>query len=132
MLGNPILLDDIDYTQDKMTILKERINKISDDEFCILVEEYTKLIKKLWGFVVNERIYNFAVNNGYNKNNEMVLIDFNEVTFDIEEVKRDIQNKTWLGKSSYLRLNNKRRDIFRNLMQKEITEEKLRKCWRVN
>lgn len=128
-LGNPMLLDGINYEQDKVLMIKDKIKNISDGDFRMIVSDYINLIKKLWSFGLNESIYNFTLNNGYDRNNEIVLVDFNEMTFNVDDVEKDIKSKIWLKKSSYLRLDLEKKKIFRDLMNKEITEESLKNYW---
>ncbi len=129
VLGNPTLLDGINYEQDKVTILKKKIKGISKDQFSVIIKDYINLIKRFWSYGLNESVYNFTLNNGYSKNNELLLIDFNEITFNIEDVIKDIKDKTWLKKKSYLSLNKEKKTLFKDLMEKEITEESLNNLW---
>lgn len=129
VLGNPMLLGGINYEQDKVLMIKNKIKNISDGDFRMIVSDYINLIKKLWSFGLNESIYNFTLNNGYDRNNEIVLVDFNEMTFNIDDVEKDIKSKIWLKKSSYLRLDDGKKKIFRDLMDKEIIEESLKNYW---
>ncbi len=87
------------------------------------------MVKKLWGFGLHENVFNFTLNNGYNKNNELILVDFNEVTFNQKDVIKDIKEKTWLYRRSYMKLNKEHKAIFRDLMEKELTEENLKSLW---
>jgi hypothetical protein len=129
LLGNPTLLQGIDYTQDKADRVREDVNLLSEQQFTLLIINYTNLIKQLWTFGINESVYNFTLNNGYNTEGEYILVDFNEVTFDIEKVLQDIKSKFWLGQWAYQLLSETHKKIFRELMEKEISEENLKKCW---
>lgn len=93
----------IDHTQDKVTELRN-INDLHEQDFIKVINDYVNLLKKLWSFGISDSIFNFSVNCGYNKNNELILIDFNEMTFNKKEVGTQITNKVWLQRSSYVRL----------------------------
>lgn len=121
ILGNPVLKDGIDYEQDK-------IIKTSSTPFLECIHDTTDLIKTLWGFGIHESVYNFTINNGYN-DGRLVLIDFNEVTFTIEDAIKDIENKVWLQRYSYTHLPKDKKPMYADLMEKEITVETLRKSW---
>ncbi len=129
LLGNPTLLEGINYEQDKVLILKNLVKKASNEQFISILKDYIGLVKKLWGFGLHENVFNFTLNNGYNKNNELILVDFNEVTFNQKDVIKDIKEKTWLYRRSYMKLNKEHKAIFRDLMEKEITEENLKSLW---
>jgi len=128
IIGNPLFINDNDYKQDKVKELRN-INDLDEQQFIEVINDYTNLLKKLWSFRISDSVFNFSINCGYNKNNELILLDFNEMTFSKSEAEHQIINKVWLKRSSYLCLTKEKQKTFENIMNKEITLEMLEKCW---
>ncbi len=128
IIGNPLFINDTDYKQDKVRELRN-INTLNEEDFISVINEYTNLLKELWSFGVSDSVFNFSVNCGYNKNNELILIDFNEMTFYKNEVRTQIINKAWLQRFSYMTLTKEKQELFNEIFSREITEESLEKYW---
>ena len=103
IIGNPLFINETDYRQDKVRELRN-INDLNDQDFTKVINDYINLLKKLWYFEVSDSVFNFSINCGYNKNEELVLIDFNEMSFDKKEIIDQIAEKVWMKRSSYVRL----------------------------
>ncbi len=128
IIGNPLFINDTNYTQDKVKELRN-INTLDEEEFTRVIIEYANLLKELWSFGISDSVFNFSVNCGYDKNNELVLVDFNEMTFDKSEVINQITHKVWLRRSSYVRLTKEKQQLFNDIFNREITLESLEKYW---
>lgn len=123
LLGNPTLLTGINYEQDKAV-------STSCVPFSRLTNDAVILIKSLWEYGIHESVYNFTINTGY-CNDTLILLDFNEVSFTIEDAEKDIKNKVWLQRYSYKQLDDNKKIEYANIMEKEITEDVLKNCWAV-
>lgn len=128
IIGNPQFINDIEYTQDLIKNLRN-VNSLQEKEFVKVVTDYIFLLKRLWNFGISDGVFNFSINCGYNNSNILVLIDFNEVTFNKIEVAKQINNQIWLQRASYLRLTEEKQGIFKNILEKELTIENLNKNW---
>lgn len=128
IIGNPEFVNNTDYKQNRVKELKS-INDLNKEEFIKVISDYTNLLKRLWSFGISDSVFNFSINCGYNKHNELVLIDFNEMTFEKDRVNEQIVNKVWLRRASYLRLTKEKQEIFNEVLNKEITKESLEKIW---
>jgi hypothetical protein len=128
LIGNPLFINEIDYKQDRVRELRN-VNDLNERDFVKVIGDYINLLKKLWSFGVSDSVFNFSINCGYNKKNELVLIDFNEITFDKSEVGDQIINKVWLQRSSYMRLTKEKQQLFNKIFNREITLENLEKYW---
>lgn len=127
-LGNPIFINEIEYKQDLIKDLRN-INSLQKQEFIKVVYDYVSLLKQLWSFGISDSVFNFSINCGYNKNNKLILIDFNEIAFNKDEVTEQVKNQVWLKRASYLKLTKEKQIIFEELMKKEVTIESLNKNW---
>lgn len=128
-LANPEFVENsIEYYQNKVSVLEKYIKEHSLEENKILIDKYLELVKNLWRVGFSDNTFKFD-RNYVLYNGQIVLIDFNEATFSIEDVKRDIQNKAWLKKYSYKRLNRELREYYKKRMQEELNVENLEKLW---
>ena len=128
LIGNPDFINNTDYKQDKVSELRN-INTLKNQDFIKIVNDYTTLLKTLWSFKISDAVFNFSLNCGYNSRDQLILIDFNEMTFDKNKVTNQIKKKEWLQRSSYLRLNTEKKIIFEEIMDKEINTKNLEKLW---
>lgn len=128
IIGNPEFVNDTGYKQNRVMVLRD-INNLNKQEFIKVINDYTILLKRLWSFGVSDSVFNFSINCGYDKNDELVLIDFNEITFEKDKVHNQIVNKVWLQRVSYLRLTEEKQKLFNDIFNKEITLESLEKYW---
>jgi hypothetical protein len=129
LLGNPKIIEGANYTQDRVAVLRQIVDHMSDDDFLSLVEKYTELIKTLWSCGVSDPVYNFSYNNGLAANGELVWIDFNEVGFEKSAVARDIEQQIWLNRKSYKALSSSKKILFKNIMERELTINALEQHW---
>lgn len=128
IIGNPIFINDTDYKQDRVKKLRG-INKLNEQNFIKLINDYIDLLKKLWSYGISNTSFNFSINCGYNKNGQFILIDFNETTFSKNDLFQIIQESTWLKNYSYSRLSREKQIIFKEIMNKEITKENVENYW---
>lgn len=101
LLGNPNFTNDVDYTQDKVVLLMDYFDTHSLEENKIIVEKYTELIKELLYYGVHDYVYKFKNSYGLNNKDEVVFIDFNEVTFSHEKVIELVQKQYWKNEAQF-------------------------------
>lgn len=118
LIANPEFINDLEYRQDKVNTLNKTIKNSSEKEFENITNDYVELLFKLWGFGVSDSIFNFSLNCGYDKFNNLTLFDFNELSFNKEEVVKHIETEIWLQRASYMFLTKKQKDIFKRIMRK--------------
>ena len=93
------------------------------------MDKYLMLLLKSarYGFI--EVVFNFDRNCGINKNGEVILFDFTEITTDLNTALNLIKEKIWLKKESYKNLTPSLKKYFKNSMTKKISEEKIKRIW---
>lgn len=80
--------------QDKVIPINKKIGtSLAEDKK--LIDLYALLIISMWKQGFAEKVYKFVENYGIDSNNNVVLIDFAEIRFNKEDVKRDILSKRW-------------------------------------
>lgn len=129
ILGNPVFVSDTNYEQDKVRIIADSLSGILEEDKKI-IDSYIKSIFVCWENAFSDRIYNFSINNGYNSWNDLILIDFNEVTFLKNEVLKDILEKRWEKSWSAKQIDQKLQNYYFEQMALQITPEALNKYWR--
>ncbi|HZX59233.1 MAG TPA: hypothetical protein VFE54_10920 [Mucilaginibacter sp.] len=129
LLGNPVFLDD-GYEQDKCEVLCEIFKNCSVEKGKKIFDSYIQLIHTTWQYGFADAVYNFCVNNGLNAQAQVIQLDFGELALNKADVAQDIANKRWLQNASYVLFpKGELRDYFRDLMDKEITLQKLDELW---
>lgn len=131
LIANPKFLNDINYEQDKITSLGELFKSCSISEGKEFFNQYAQFIHTTWQYGFSDTMFNFLGNNGINKNGDMVQSDFGELVFTVEEVKQLIKNKKWLNTSCFHTFpEGELKEYFKEVMEKEITEENLERFFR--
>jgi len=127
-LGNP-LFEKESITQDRVITIREYISS-NKSGFSDIIDNYVKLILETWKYGFSEKVFNFTINNGVDKNNNVILIDFGELHFKKKDIESAIKQKIWEKKYSYNKgLNKKQQEVFSEKMNEKITLENLEKYW---
>ncbi len=129
LFANPIFLSINNYEQDKVTPIRNKLKHVSLEESKKIIDNFISLNKKLWTYGIGEKVYNFTWNNGIDSKGNIVLFDFNEITFDKERVLKDIENEVWIHRFSYTHLNNELKEYYKKRMKEELTEEAVNSLW---
>lgn len=102
LLGNPKLLQNDDYEQDKLTPLLHVFENADATEQKAYIDHSLAFMQTLWAYGVAELTHNFTSAHGLNAQGELVLLDFGEITTDQAQALRDIEHQTWRQRHSYL------------------------------
>ena len=129
-IGNPYFINEFEYTQDKVTILKDILIKSDIETQKEIIEKYINSIKKSWKQGYSDIVFNFTINNGLDKNNTVILIDFNEIVFEKSEIAKRIQKQKWLIRYSYTQLSGELKEYYKKRMSEEITIDQLENLWK--
>lgn len=131
--GNPAFEADNVYTQDKVQPLGMALKLSSIAEGKKLIDDFARLIMHHWQYGLSECVFNCTINNGVNKQGQIILLDFGEVTFDKQRVKASIVAKRWLHCYSYRKGIPEALKVYYNkTLTKQLTVEKLDKLWGVS
>ena len=137
MFGNPVFLHGIDYEQDKVTIFKEILKSSSREQLKVYINAYVMIIHELWKHGCHEKVFNFTINTGIEKDDSFVLIDFNEISFEKADVLADITNETWKHRWSFTHLwllfsSKEIQEFYAKRMREELTVDNLESLWEIN
>lgn len=132
-LGKPEFIKDAIYSQDRLVVLGEYMQKHSLVQNKRILRKYRDSIILGWRYGFGETVFNFAVNSGIDKKENVVFMDLGEFTFDKNWVKRLIRSKRWLKSQSYMELKDQKlKFYYKSLMEKGLTIMELEKNWRTS
>lgn len=134
LIANPKKENGNSYSQDKVEILENYISLHTIEENKKIIDIYTDHILETWQNGFSDLIFNFTINCGLDKKGKIVLVDFNEVTFDKEEVNKLINKKRWLdswSRTHWLSFTDKELWAYYSVaMESKITIENLERFWK--
>ncbi|MBT3404567.1 hypothetical protein HN832_03490 [archaeon] len=132
--GNPEFIGPREIKQDRAILMSDALenliskNKISEAQK--LIDQYIKLILNLWQYKIHELNYKFYSNYGV-INNQVILLDFLEITEDKKEVIDYIKNKKWDSKKDLKkRIPPKLIEYYIKKMNENINLKNLEKFWK--
>ena len=130
-LGNPIFLDDLSYSQDKVQPLGDALRTLYTKRGKLFIDAYADLIITHWGYGFCDKVFNFTINNGINNLGRVILLDFGEVSFSKADIAKRIHSKRWLDAWSYTidcPINLK--EYYEDKMNDSINLKKLNDTWK--
>lgn len=101
LCGNPRFLEDSEYEQDKLMPLCKYFSQHSLEENKKIIDGFIQCTLKIWGLGFADKVFNFTINNGVNKDDNVVLIDLGELIFSKKELIKVIRDKIFLTSWSY-------------------------------
>lgn len=100
-LANPRIEDNWDYKQDKVTVFGAALRHSSRTQAKILIDKFIDLWLYHLEYGLADLVFNPTVNYGVNKDNNVVLIDLGEPTFEREDMIRAVSEKEWKRAQNY-------------------------------
>ncbi len=95
LFGNPKVLNQLDYEQDKAIPLHVYFKKLSLDEGKKKIDEFISLNQKFIKNRLIDKSFLIGKNYGINSKGEIILIDIGELYSSDESIKRQIGLKPW-------------------------------------
>lgn len=133
IIGNPEIVDDTSYTQDKAVPIKAYFKGHSFEENTKIIDGYSALMYECWRHGFSDIILNFDRNCGVMDDGRVILFDFNEITFDKAMVADRISIKRWLKAAAYKDLpEGPLKEYYADAMEKAMTLENLDLYWKDN
>lgn len=128
ILANPVFRDG-GYMQDRVVVIKDYFAAHGLEENKMIIDKYVESIYLCWKNHIHEKIFNFTVNNGVDKQGNVVLIDINETSRNKEDARNSIMSKRWLKSMSYVTLDPVLKKYYAEAMDQGLTVEKLNMFW---
>jgi len=95
IFGNPTILNELDYEQDKVVPLHIYFKKINNIEGKLIIDKFVKFNKMLLENKLIDKSFLIGKNYGINNDGEIVLIDIGELYSSEESIKKQIQKRPW-------------------------------------
>lgn len=131
VLGNVSFINETDYEQDKVTVLGDALEAANLETQKELIDSLMECIFTCWSLGFSERIFNFSINNGVSADGKVILIDFNEISFEKSEALKRIHNNRWERAASYKRwgYSDELKAYYESAMRNTMTEDNFNKYW---
>ena len=98
MMGNPTLLNALDYEQDKVIPLHDCIKTVDTEEGKRLVDRFVSFNKILLERSVIDKSFNITKNFGLTADKRIILIDLGELYADPLAIKEQIKKRPWTAR----------------------------------
>lgn len=95
MIGNPKVLNDLDYEQDKLTPLHKVIRGISTEKGKELIDAFVAFNAELLRRGVIDKSFNITKNFGLDAKDRVVLMDLGELFTAQEAIQKQIRERKW-------------------------------------
>lgn len=118
-LGNPELLTNFDYTQDKVIPLGKILNEHDTKRAKEIIDSFIEFNKKILEFGFIDLSFKIAVNFGLTAGGGIILTDIGEVVVDPERIIRQRKEHDW--HSDYVK-NHIKNDEIRKYYQDQMDE----------
>lgn len=134
IFGSPEFKENGEVVQDKVKPVDQVFENASLEQKKQIIDKYVELLRKLWEQGMGDTIYNFTVNTGLTDQGDLIMLDFGEIVFSKQRVKKEVKGQKWLDKWSYSQdLEDERvKEYFKERMAEEITVGMLEDKWEKN
>ncbi len=131
IVGNPIFFADGSYEQDRVMVVDTYLSTHSTSENRKIIDKYIELQMLCWEYGFADPGFDFAVNNGIDREGCVVQIDLGELMFSIGRIADAVRGQFWLGQRSFTHRIKDRtlKKYFVGQMSKFITLEALQAHW---
>lgn len=136
--ANPVIERDLNYRQDKVTVMGTALHQASRAQGRKYIDEYIDLLLFHASYGLVDPILQMGTNYGVDKDGKVVLIDIGELTFDKETAMTAARTKAWRKADTYYspsRLHNKfiipilLKPYYRRQMLNRFTPEAIEANW---
>lgn len=130
LFGNPKFNSDGTFEQDRVTPLGQVLDAASTgEEKKEIIKSFVDSIKESWKLGCYEKGFFLTENYGKSSSGDVVLADFGEMGFDLEQGKKVIAQKPWKH-TSFMGLDPELQAYYYGLMDDAITPEVMEENWR--
>ncbi len=95
MLGNPKVLNEFDYEQDKVIPIHQYFEMVDVTKGKEIIDRFIEFNKILVAHSLIDKSFNMTKNFGVDEQNRIVLIDLGELYSSETEIKKQIKKQMW-------------------------------------
>jgi hypothetical protein len=95
MMGNPKILNDLDYEQDKLLPLHDFLSTASDEEGKRAIDDFVEFNKMLIQKSLIDKSFNIAKNFAFDQQGRIILMDLGELYSSNNGINKQIKNRAW-------------------------------------
>lgn len=123
-----VSFDDGCAYQDQVKPIHSVLDTLDTDSQRQLITQWSNFLVRCWREGFGERSYNLLDNYGLSDDN-FVLIDFGELTFDKELVKNDVRERRWLEQWWFTQLQPELQEKLKDSLESRITPKTVETNW---
>jgi hypothetical protein len=99
--ANPVIDENLNYRQDKVTVMGSALHQASRPEGRKYIDEYIDLLLFHTRYGIADPLMQMGTNYGVDKDGRVVLIDIGELVFDKEAAVTAARTKAWRKADTY-------------------------------
>ena len=107
MMGNPHLLNELDYEQDTMVSLLEKLLNLPVEEGKKLIDAFVAFNKILFERSFIDKSFNITKNFGLDTHGRVVLMDLGELYSSQEAIQKQLAKRMWASRYVVREIKNK-------------------------
>lgn len=129
--GNPTFHEDGVIEQDKITTAADHLDRLVDeDDIRSFFVDSTDAIKRAWDYGICDKVFNMLNNYGVDADRKLVMMDFGEISNDLEYAHRLVDNQAWRESYDFRNgLNAEKQQIFAEIATASLTPDSLDRHW---
>lgn len=120
MMGNPKILNSLDYEQDKVIPLHEALSLTGDERGGEIIDSFIEFNKVLIQRNLIDKSFNITQNFALDKNGRIILMDLGELYSSTASIERQISDRAWAKHYVVNPLPINLRDYFVQRMDEEL------------
>lgn len=125
MMGNPKILNELDYEQDKIIPLHVALSKSEEEKGRKIIDDFIKFNKTMLERSIIDKSFNITQNFALDKNDRIILMDLGELYSSREAIDKQIKDRAWAKHYVINPLPIYLRDYFVNKMDEEFGDKKV-------
>lgn len=129
--GNPSFQPDGSIIQDRVKTVEEWMLHLEKIDQKSLLIDCIDAIKTGWEYGASDNVFNFMRNFGVDDSNKVIMIDFGELSPDINMAQDCIKNNEWLNSFDYNNvLDSEQQEFFAKHANESLTLASFERHWR--
>ncbi len=95
MMGNPKILNELDYEQDKLVPIHIVLSEASEEKGRKIIDDFIKFNKIMIERSIIDKSFNITQNFALDNNGRVILMDLGELYSSKESIDKQIRDRAW-------------------------------------